>query len=223
MSHHSEMSRKSTASRYGHRVQCLVLWCVTTLSAGWLTAAEIGIPALLEPEAEGVTDLVKNGLDAWEVEDHGAISNWKFGSAAFINDKQGPHLLTKEKYRDFDLQCEFNLPKGGNSGVYLRGRYEVQLFDETKTTDFKGRTGAIWGQIPVAVRAYKGPNTWNELRVRLVGNSVSVLVNRVVMIRSAELRGPTQGALDMNENGPGPILLQSLHGVRFRKILIKQL
>jgi hypothetical protein len=84
--------------------------------------------------------------------------------------------------------------------------------------------GAIaLGQIPVESRMYKGPVVWNELSIRLKKNMVTVLVNRKPVIRSKKLTGPTRGAINLSESGPGPVLLQSLHGVRFRNLFLKEL
>lgn len=184
-------------------------------------ADDIGLPEV-ESGGHGVVNLLESGLAAWQAEDGRPIDNWRWANRVLTNSKLGSHIITKEKFQNFDLSMEFNLPAGGNSGVYLRGRYEVQLYDGQEV-DAKNYTGAVWGQIPVEARMYKGPKVWNKLDVRIRNNTVTVLVNRKPVIRSMELKGPTKGAIDRNETDPGPILLQSLGGVRFRNILIKQL
>lgn len=182
---------------------------------------DIGLPGI-DPKDEEAIDLLDKTMTAWRAEDGRRIDNWTLKNGILKNWKLGPHIITRKKFRNFDLTMEFSLPRGGNSGVYLRGRYEVQLYD-SQNVDSKKYTGAIWGQIPVESRMYKGPIVWNELSVRLKNKTVTVLVNRKPVIRSRELIGPTRGAIDQNESEPGPILLQSLHGVRFRKIIIKEL
>ncbi|MCA8992795.1 MAG: DUF1080 domain-containing protein [Planctomycetaceae bacterium] len=184
-------------------------------------AQDIGLPSI-DPQGDGVVDLLKNRLDDWKAEDGRPIDNWRVSNGVLTNWKAGSHLVTQEKYRDFDLSLQFSLPRGGNSGVYLRGRYEVQLYDGTDVPPNKC-TGSIWGQIAVESQMYKGNGAWNELQVRMQGNKVTVLINRKPVIRSQELKGPTRGAIDQNESGPGPILLQSLRGARFRNIMIKEL
>ncbi len=184
---------------------------------------DIGLPSIDPKDSESV-DLLKDKLDLWQSEDGREITNWKALGGVLANGQRGANLMTKDKYRDFDLSLEFNLPKEGNSGVYLRGRYEVQLLDGSESSLLR-KTGAIWGQIPVdrVVNTYKGANTWNELSVRIKGDRVSVMINRIAVIRTAKLKEPTAGAIDRDEDQPGPILLQSHSGVRFRKILIKVL
>jgi hypothetical protein len=197
----------------------LCLGCaIATLPA---VAAEIGLP-IIDPESDDVIDLLKDDLSAWQAEDGRRIDNWRVSAGVLTNFKAGSHIVTVDKYRNFDLSLEFRLPRGGNSGVFLRGRYEVQLFDGQNVAA-NNYTGAIWDQIPVDAKMYRGPNEWNELSVRIVDDSVSVVVNRKPVIRSKTLRGPTKGAVNRQEDQPGPILLQSLNGVRFRKILLKEL
>lgn len=200
----------------------MMLSAITVQSSGrvgW--AQDIGLPSV-EPGETGVIDLLRKGTGDWKAEDGRDIDNWRVHAGVLTNWKAGSHLVSRQKFRDFDLSLEFNLPRGGNSGVYLRGRYEVQLFDG-QDIDLKNYTGAIWGLIPPESRMYKGPNVWNELQVRLVGRTVTVLVNRKPVIRSHHIPMPTRGAVDRNEARPGPILLQSLRGARFRNILIKEL
>ncbi len=202
-------------------VQSVFVFFVVLCMAHGSIAQDIGIPSV-SAEDDNVIDLLANRLTAWQPEDGGPVDNWRAAGKVLTNFRAGSHLISKQKFEDFDLSLEFMLPRGGNSGVYLRGRYEVQLYD-SRRLDPKKSTGAIWGQIPIETQMYNGPNRWNQLAVRIVDDRVTVLVNRKPVIRSARLKGPTRGAIDQNDSGPGPILLQSLHGVRFRKILIKEL
>lgn len=199
----------------------MVVIVLITCCSEWAHSEDIGFPEI-DPKDESVIDLLDRSMTAWRAEDGRPINNWRSANGVLTNWKSGSHIVTRKKFRNFDLTMEFSLPRGGNSGVYLRGRYEVQLYD-SQDVDPRKYTGAIWGQIPVESRMYKGPIVWNELSVRLKGNAVTVLVNRKPVIRSRELTGPTRGAIDKDESDPGPILLQSLHGVRFRKIMIKEL
>jgi len=196
----------------------IVIVCFSCLDS---RAEDIGIPDI-DPMNDGVVDLLETGLEAWKAEDDQPIKNWQVRNDILVNGKPGSHLITRKSYRDFDLSLEFNLPRRGNSGVYLRGRYEVQLYDGPQVPYIK-ETGSIWGQIPVETRMYKGAGKWNELKVRIKNDTVTVLVNRKPVIRSQKLKKPTRGAVDDDESKSGPILLQSLRGVRFRNILIKEL
>lgn len=197
----------------------LVLSCILETHAAF--AQNIGLPNV--DAGNDSIDLLENELAAWRAEDGRQVDNWYVRNGILVNHQPGSHLISQQKFRDFDLCLEFLLPRGGNSGVYLRGRYEVQLYDDGPDVSPKNSTGAIWGQIPVESKMFKGPNKWNELAVRIKGNAVTVLVNRKPVIRSQQLSGPTRGAIDQSESAPGPILLQSLRGVKFRKIYLKEL
>ena len=182
---------------------------------------DIGLPEIHSGDREA-TNLLKRRLTAWKAEDGREIDNWDLQNRILRNTEAGAHIITKQEFRDFDLSLQFRLPPGGNSGVYLRGRYEIQLHDGQDAPPIK-YTGAVWGQIPVETKMYKGPNIWNEMQVRVKGNQVSVVVNRKPVIRSQQFKGPTRGAINQNESAPGPILLQCLKGAQFRNIMIKEL
>lgn len=202
-------------------VRGAVAVCSILYLTGLVAAEEIGLP-MLDEDADGVVNLLENKLDDWQAEDGREVDNWRMRGKELENFKAGSHLITKKKYRDFDLSLEFKLPRRGNSGVYLRGRYEIQLADGQNLPPNK-YTGSVWGQIPVESKMYKGANEWNELQIRVKNNTVSVILNRKPVIRSKSFKGPSRGAIDQNEKAPGPIMLQSLNGVRFRKIYLKEL
>lgn len=169
-------------------------------------------------------------LDTWQApkkdED---ISNWLVANGILSINANGPSLRTKQTFRDFDLHLEFKLPSKCNAGVYLRGRYEVQLLDnEWRTSKGTPPTpvqscGAIYGQAAPSQNVYRGPDKWNTLDVRLFGEVVTVRMNEVTIIDAFTLNGTTSAALDENESDPGPIVLQSASppGPEFRNIRIK--
>jgi hypothetical protein len=139
----------------------------------------------------------------------------------------GANLATERTFKDFDLQLEFWLGPLSNSGVYLRGLYEIQLFDSTspKTPPVR-RCGAVHDQVAPAMEgAYLGPNCWNKITLRLVGSTlVAVFMNHHKIHNRVPLEGPTGGALKIEEGQPGPIVLQCSKGlVRFRNIQIHEL
>ena len=181
---------------------------------------DIGIPQI-PPNDPGAKSLTRADGNSWLAADMKPLKNWSLDAGTLTNLRPGPDLISRESYRDFDLSLEFLLPKGGNSGVYLRGRYEVQLIDDTSGVDLKNACGSIWGQLPISKRAYSGPLQWNRLQTRLMGNKVTVVLNGQVVIHSQELHGITAGALDNKEGDPGPLVLQCRSGVKFRKIFVK--
>jgi hypothetical protein len=136
--------------------------------------------------------------------------------------KQRMDLVTDKVFQDFELHLEFMLARDANSGVYLRGRYEVQLWDTVKRSPAAESCGAVYNLIAPKAAAYLGPEKWNTLEVTLVGRQVSVVMNGVQIIDSQYIAHPTAGALDDSEDQPGPIMLQChTNEFRFRNIRIR--
>jgi hypothetical protein len=160
------------------------------------------------------------------------LSNWK----QFGNDKEknwkvvdgimattgGDNIVSNEKFRDFRLHVEFMVPKGGNSGVYLRGRYEIQVADSLGSNPPTWHDcGALYSRIAPAVNACMKPDTWQTYDITLVGSYVTVIFNGQLIIDNEEVEGITGGMLDCNEDKPGPIYLQGDHGkISYRKVTI---
>ena len=188
-----------------------------------------------QPSTKGGTYVVKlledNSFSGWTTTTPAGTPNWAVKNGVLTNFAKGPNVLTKGKYTDFDLHLEYSLPAEGNSGVYLRGRYELQLLDNN-TRDSNGKpvppyakNGAIWGLLAPSSLVYSGTNRWNSLDVRLVDRTVTVKLSDITVIDAQQLLKVTSGALDGRESEPGPIMLQSLpaFGAKFRNITITPL
>jgi hypothetical protein len=120
------------------------------------------------------------------------------------------------------LHIEFNCARGANSGVYLRGRYEVQIEDDAKPEGPNQRTGAIYGYLAPVVAAPRTPGIWQTYEITLVGRRVTVVLNGKTLIDNREIPGITGGAIDSHEASPGPIVLQGSDGghVAYRNIIV---
>jgi hypothetical protein len=130
-------------------------------------------------------------------------------------------LLTARKFTDFKLKAEFRYPKGSNSGIYLRGRYEVQIEDNFGHEPDSHEIGGIYGFLTPITNAAKQPGEWQTLEVTLVGRAVTVVLNGEQVIDRQAIPGITGGALDSDEGEPGPIMLQGDHGiVEFRNLAL---
>jgi Domain of Unknown Function (DUF1080) len=128
-------------------------------------------------------------------------------------------LVTEQKFTDFKLNTEYRYPQGSNSGVYLRGRYEVQIEDDCGEEADNHRSGGVYGFLTPSVNAAKKAGEWQTLEVTLVGRMVTVVLNGEPVIDRQAIPGITGGALDGDEGEPGPILLQGDHGaVEFRNL-----
>lgn len=177
--------------------------------------------------------LEDNGLDGWWFKEEVKKPNWENKAGVLHYKSAGPSLVSDQRFDDFELELEYNLPKDCNLGVFLRGRYEVKLTDSPKggSTSLKpeGRNGAIFSRIAATKNVYRGTNHWNKLEVKLVGMTVTVILNGEIVIDAKEIQGgPTsvQHAVDQNETSPGPIMLFAHPrgvGAKFRNIKVKPL
>ena len=130
-------------------------------------------------------------------------------------------LVTTATFDDFRLHAELRYPPGSNSGVYLRGRYEVQIQDDAANSLDPLRIGSVYGFIGPSRAAALPAGTWQTLDVELVGRRVTVVLNDTTIVDSQEIPGVTGGALDSAEHLPGPLMLQGDHGaIEFRNLTI---
>jgi len=158
-----------------------------------------------------------------------ASNHWVAKNGELQNQSAGANLRTTRTFGDFKLHIEYNCPPGGNSGVYLRGRYEVQVEyeppekpGEFNKNDAFHAMGSIYGFIPPAAEVAPRPGQWESYDITLVGRTVTVVRDGVLIIDRAEIPGITGGALDSREAQPGPLYLQGDHtgGLRYRNITI---
>lgn len=149
-------------------------------------------------------------------------NQWEVRNGILTSPKPGSNLITEQKFNDFKLHVEFKYPKGGNSGVYLRGRYETQIEDSPKDAHPNSVLfGGIYGFLTANEMVTLGPDQWQAYDITLVGRMVTVVANGKTIISNQEIPGITGGALDSNEGEPGPIYLQGDHqAIEFRKIVI---
>ena len=161
-----------------------------------------------------------NGIDlkGW----HAMGENqWKVESGILRSARSGSNLITDQMFTDFKLHIEFRYDKGSNSGVYLRGRYEVQIMDSKGSLPLKGELGAIYGFIAPSEMMAKSPGEWQAYDITLIGRMVTVVCNGKTIICNQEIPGITGGAINSNEGDPGPLLIQGDHGpIDYRNIVI---
>lgn len=172
------------------------------------------------PPAWGEPVHLLNGKDlsGWRVV--GKQSQWQVVDGELRNASSGANLVTGRRFTDFKLHVELRLPRGSNSGVYLRGRYEVQIAD-TAGEPASDSLGAIYGFLAPSEDASGDADAWQALDITLVGRRVTVAVNGKTVVCDREIPGITGGALDSDEGAPGPILLQGDHGaVAFRNLVL---
>jgi Domain of Unknown Function (DUF1080) len=161
-----------------------------------------------------------NDLGGWRAVG-GSANQWQVTNGILRSPHSGANIVTIQSFADFKLHIEFRYPAGSNSGVYLRGRHEVQIEDNYGLEPLPDRFSGIYGFIaPIEVTA-KQPGEWQSYDITLVGRVVTVVANGKRVICEQEIPGITGGAIDSNEGAPGPLLLQGDHGpVDFRNITL---
>lgn len=163
-----------------------------------------------------------NGKDLTGWKTSSDDNQWEVKDGILINKKAGANLISDQTFEDFKLEVEFKYAKDGNSGIYLRGRYEVQIEDSPLDRHpgslyFSG----VYGFLTPSEIVTNGPDQWNKYEITLKGRMVTVVANGKTVISNQEIPGITGGALNSKEGEPGPIYLQGDHtGVEFRKIKI---
>lgn len=173
----------------------------------------------------GKPKILFNGenLTGWRSSDDQRNNQWKAVDGVLQNPSSGVNLITKDTYDDFKLHIEVRYPKGSNSGIYLRGRYEVQVEDSYGNDPASILFGGLYGFLTPNEMAAKPAGEWQIFDITLIGRRVSIIANGKHIIRDQIIPGITGGALDSKEGMPGPIMLQGDHGkVEYRSIRIQQ-
>ena len=223
-----------------------VSWVLTSPGAGKLTGVEkrgdadgpalagVKAPSLDRPAPKQWTNprplFDGKDLKGWEPIGNVDNNKWVARNGELVNDnpetpgRRGPgaaNIMTTEKFQDFKLHIEVNCPEGGNSGIYLRGRYELQVGTEGGKLP-SHEMGAIYSYYPPPEGSELGLGKWTSFDVTLVGRHVTVLRDGKVYHDNVEIPGPTGGALDSNEAEPGPFFLQGDHHgvIAYRNITI---
>jgi hypothetical protein len=164
-----------------------------------------------------------NGKDltGWRMEPSSAGA-WKVENGALVSPGHGAELINDSKWGDFKLHVEFNCPADSNSGVYLRGRYEVQVETDSIQEPPSHHTGGVYGFLAPSPEMPRKPGDWQSFDITLIGRSITVVQNGQTIINDQEIPGITGGALDSHEELPGPIYLQGSEKghVAYRNIVI---
>lgn len=148
-------------------------------------------------------------------------NQWKAEDGILRSPKSGSNLVTDQAFTDFKLHIEFRYPKGSNSGVYLRGRYEVQIEDNKGSEPSAHLFSAVYGFLSPTEMMAKSAGEWQSYDITLAGRMITLAVNGKTVICNQEIPGITGGAIDSKEGEPGPLQIQGDHGpVEFRNIMI---
>ncbi len=178
-------------------------------------------------------NLIKNNNDltGWRLIEPDLKNGWSMKNGVLTNNpvqvEGSPHirygnLRTDQVFEDFNLKLEVNAPPGSNSGVYLRGMYEVQVADSyERPLNWGGSMGAIFTRILPTVKAEKPAGEWQKLDITLYKRHVTVKLNGTTIINNQPVYGATGGAIQSDISAPGPIYLQGDHtGISYRNIVL---
>lgn len=178
---------------------------------------------------EPVTLFNGENLDGWKLTDAGQKNGWSAEDGVLVNrpiQPEGQHLSygnlrTVDEFEDFNIKLEVMVPERGNSGIYLRGIYEVQVCDTYGREPDSHNMGAIYSRITPTTAAEKEAGQWQQMDITLFKRHVTVVLNGKTIIDNQPLYGCTGGAMWSDELRPGPIYLQGDHTeVNYRNIIL---
>ncbi len=179
---------------------------------------------------EPVTLFNGKDLSGWKLIDEKQTNGFKVIDGVLFNDPvqvEGAehisygNLRTDQEFEDFNLKVEVNVPEGSNSGVYLRGMYEIQVMDTYKKELDSHNMGALYSRITPSVGAEKPAGSWQTMDMTLYNRHLTVILNGIKIIDNQPVEGPTGGAMKSDVFSPGPIYLQGDHGkVSYRNIVL---
>jgi hypothetical protein len=199
-------------------------WFTGTTGGEDETWLAVRAPKLLPPKVRwGKPRPVFDGrtLAGWRPRNAGSDHGWCVRDGALTNAFPGDDLVSLQTFTNFKLSLRFRLQPGSDSGVHLRGRYEVQLTDHTDQDGAVGVTGAIYGRLPPSPIFSCAAGRWHRLEATLIGREVSLVLDDVTVLDRATIDGITGGALDSREGAAGPIMLQgTLGAVEFRDLVV---
>ena len=173
-----------------------------------------------------------NTLDGWSI--MGTSPNaWTMADGVLINEPEvnddGSHvrsanIRTDAEYEDFNLTTDVFVVTHSNSGIYLRGIYEVQVEDSFDKETDAHTMGGLYSRISPSVKASKTPEQWQHFDITLLDRHLTVILNGVTIIDNQPVQGCTGGAMTSDESKPGPLYLQGDHGaVKYRNMVLTPL
>ncbi len=159
---------------------------------------------------------------------HGLIAGkplgWSVQNGILKSTGGANNLETDRSFWNFLLHVEYEVGPHSNSGIGLRGRYEVQILEDYGRPPDRHSNGALYSRIVPSENASKRAGEWQTFDIRLIGRQVTVLLNGKKIIDKGMIEGLTAIAANADEGKPGPIILQGDHGpVEFRRVVLTPL
>lgn len=182
-----------------------------------LSKVKFGAPISLfnGKDLSGWSIMKKDGDNGWSVVD-GILQNRVEKGKHHVN------LRTDAVFEDFNLKLEVRTQKDSNSGIYLRGIYEVQVAESYGKALDPHNMGALYSRITPSVAAEKPIGEWQTFDITLVDRHLTVILNGKNIIDNLPVLGCTGGAMSSDEFKPGPIYLQGDHtNIDYRNIVLR--
>ena len=161
-------------------------------------------------------------LSGWRMSTPSSPTVWKVENGSLVSPGEGSELINDSKLEDFKLHVEFNCGPNSNSGIYLRGRYEVQIETDSIEEPPSHHMGGVYGFLAPSPELPRKPGEWQSFDITLIGRRITVVQNGQTIIDNKEIPGITGGALDSHEGMPGPVYLQGSEKghVAYRSIVV---
>lgn len=160
-------------------------------------------------------------LANWLLQDPERPSGWTITEGAMTNEAKANNLISKHQFENFRLLAEYKIEAKSNSGIFLRGRYEIQIVDDFGREASPLGHAALYSRVSPVTNASLPPGQWQALEATIVGNRLTVTLNGRRVLDNIVIEGITGGALDSREASPGPIMIQGDHGkVSFRRLTV---
>lgn len=195
------------------------------------------VPALAAeaPPRDGDWVELINGedLDGWHLRHPDGKNAWVVEDGVLVNTERGTDFISDESFGSCQVWVEFMVPQGSNSGVYLQGRYEVQIADTHGHDLGMGSCGAVYSKAVPSEDAAKPAGEWQTFHITFQSAQlnadgevtrqarITVVHNGVTVVDDVEINSPTGGQIDNDHGKPGPIMIQGDHGpIQYRRIAV---
>jgi hypothetical protein len=169
-----------------------------------------------------------NGKDltGWRLMNEKADNGWSVVDGVLQNrvekGKHNGNIQTDKMFEDFNIKLEVRTQAGSNSGIYLRGIYEIQVAESFGKPLDPHNMGALYSRITPSVAAEKAIGEWQTFDITLVDRHLTVILNGKTIIDNQPVLGCTGGAMSSDEFKPGPIYLQGDHtNIDYRNIVLR--
>ena len=160
-------------------------------------------------------------LQNWLPRDPSQPLGWTIADGAMRNEDRANNLVSRHHFENFRIRAEYSIAEKSNSGIFLRGRYELQIVDDAGQVPGPQGHMALYSRVAPALNASLPAGQWQVVEATIVGNRLTVDLNGKRVHDNIVLDGITGGAIDSREGAPGPVMIQGDHGkVAFRRITV---